>query len=168
MDWLRKLVGYYEAGLRAVVNLLGWVSGLAVLVMIGVTVLDVVLRKSPFPIVGALDIVQIAGAVTIAAALPYTTAVKGHVAIEFFYHKLARPGRIVLDVILRGLSMALFGFAAWQCVLYGNKLLATHQVSQTLQWPIFWLPWLIGFCFTVMVLVILYNMTHPGKEMIKP
>lgn len=165
---LRTLIRCYETALKAVVYLLAMLSGLGVLVMIGITVLDVLLRKSPWPIVGAYDIVQIAGAVTIAAALPYTTAVKGHVAIEFIYHKLARPGRIILDVFLRLLSMTLFGFAAWRCILYGHSLKSASQVSQTLQWPIFWLPYLIALCFIVMVLVILHNMLHPGKEMIKP
>ncbi len=165
---LNKLVYCYVTALKTVVYLLALLSGLAVLVMMTVTVVDVLLRKSPWPMVGAYDIVQIAGAVTIACALPYTTAVKGHVAIEFFYHKLARPGRITLDIFLRCLSMTLFSLASWQCVLYGRSLKAAGQVSQTLQWPIFWLPYLIAACFAVMVLVILHNMLHPGKEMIKP
>lgn len=164
----KKLIHYYETALRTIVYALALLSGLGVVAMMGITVLDVLLRKSPWPFVGAYDIVQIAGAVTIACALPYTTAVKGHVAIEFFYHKLARPGRIMLDVFLRILSMTLFGFAAWRSVLYGNSLRAAGQVSQTLQWPIFWLPYLISVCFAVMVLVILQNMLHPRKEMIKP
>lgn len=167
-QWTRKAIRYYEAALKAVVYALALLSGLGVLAMMGITVLDVVLRKSPWPIVGAYDIVKIAGTVTIAAALPYTTAVKGHVAIEFFYQKLSRRARVVPDVFLRLLSMTLFGFAAWQCILYGNSLRSANQVSQTLQWPIFWLPYLISACFIVMVLVILQNMLHPGKEMIKP
>lgn len=165
---LKTILRYYETALKGIVYLLAAVSGLGVLTMMVVTVADVLLRKSPWPMVGGYDIVQIAGAVTIAAALPYTTAVKGHVAIEFFYHKLSRPGRLVLDVFLRCLSMTLFGLASWQCILYGNSLKAAGQVSQTLQWPIFWLPYLIAVCFAVMVLVILHNMLHPGKEMIKP
>ena len=163
--WLSRREVLYLTG---VVLAVAAISGLAVLAMMGITVMDVLLRDSKYPIVGAYDIVKIAGTVTIAAALPYTTAVKGHVAIEFFYHKLSRTGRIILDVFLRGLSMILFSLAAWQCVLYGNALKAANQVSQTLQWPIFWLPYLIAVCFVVMVLVILQNMLHPGKEMIKP
>lgn len=165
---IQKVIHAYETALRAVVYGLALLSGLCVLTMMGITVLDVVLRKSPWPLVGVYDVVQMAGAVTIAASLPYTTAVKGHVAIEFIYHKLSRPGRITLDVFLRLLSMTLFGLAAWQCILYGRSLRAAGQVSQTVQWPIFWLPYLIAFCFGVMVLVILHNLLHPGKEMIKP
>lgn len=165
---LKQLLHYYETALRAAVYLLALLSGLAVLAIVGITVLDVVLRKSPWPMVGAYDIVKIFGTVTIAAALPYTTAVKGHVAIEFFYHKLARPGRVVLDVFLRVLSISLFGLGARECWLYGNILRDTRQVSQTLQWPIFWLPYLIAVCLIVMALVILYHLMHPGKAMIKP
>lgn len=163
-----KLLLCCDKTLRALVYLLAVVSGLATLTMIVVTMADVLLRKTPWPIIGAYDIVEIAGGVAVAAALPYTTAVKGHVAIEFFYHKLARRGRLFFDVFLRLLSMTLFGFAAWKFIDYGQSLRTANQVSQTLQIPIFWLPWLFAFCFGVMVLVILHNMLHPGKEMIKP
>ena len=163
-----KLFSFYEAVLKALVRLLAVISGMGIMAMIAVTVIDVLLRKSPFPFIGAYDIVQIAGAVTIAAALPYTTAVKGHVAIEFFYHKLGCTGRIVLDIFLRTLAIALFSYAAWYSYLYGNSLNASGQVSQTLQWPIFWLPYLFAVSFAVMVLVILQNLFRPGKEMIKP
>ncbi len=168
MDLIRKLISVYHRVLRTVVYILAAVSGLAILAMIVVTIADVLLRKSPWPIVGAYDIVQIAGGVAISAALPYTTAVKGHVAIEFLYHKLSQSGRLFLDIFLRVLSIGLFGWAAWQFVRYGQSFRAVNQVSQTLQWPIFWLPWLTAFCLVVMVLVIFYNMTHPGKAMIKP
>lgn len=165
---LKSAIDLYKRALRAVVLILAGVSSLAILAMIVVTLVDVLLRKSPWPFIGAYDIVEIAGAIAVAAALPYTTALKGHVAIEFFYHKLGRRGRLFLDVFLRLLSMTLFSFAAWQFVMYGNSIRANNQVSQTLKLPIFWLPWLIAFCLAVMVLVILHNMLHPGKEMIKP
>ena len=50
-------------------------------------------------ITGALDLGKGCGALVIAGALPYTTAVKGHVAIEYFFHKLGRRGRIVVDTL---------------------------------------------------------------------
>ena len=48
------------------------------------------------------------------------------------------------------------------------EMLRSGQVTQTLQWPIFWLPWVIGFCCIVVLLVIVFNLLHPNKEMIKP
>jgi len=90
------------------------------------------------------------------------------VAIEYFFHKFNRRGRIVIDTVLRLLGMALFVFFAWRSVAYGFDLHRNGQVSQTLQLPVFWLPFVIGFCCAVVVLVIGHNLIHPGREMIKP
>lgn len=133
-----------------------------------ITCTDVLLRLFNRPIKGAYDLVVIGIVVTITCALPYTTAVKGHVAIEFFYHRFSRIGRIVLDTVLRLMAMTLFLVLGFQSVLYGNQLRSTGQVTMTLQVPLFWVPYLIAFSSFVVVLVIFDNLLHPGKEMIKP
>lgn len=163
--------GLYRVYVKAVtwsVYALAVVAGLAILTMMATTCLDVVLRLFRVPLAGAFDIVKLAGAVSIACALPYTTAVKGHVAVEFFFLKLSRPGRVVVDTIVRLLGMALFALLSWQSVQYGASLRRSGQVTLTLQLPVFWAPYVIAFSCAVVVLVILHNMLHPGREMIKP
>lgn len=160
------------AALKAVVYALVVLSGVCVFVMIAVTCADVVLRYFDRPIKGAYDIVKIAGALTLAAALPYTTAVKGHVAIEYFFHKLNRVGRVIVDSVTRLMAMGLFVFFSWRSVAYGIELRQgggrQMAMAQTLDMPIFWVPWVIGFCCGVVVLVIAWNLLHPRREMIKP
>lgn len=138
------------------------------MVMMIVTSADVVLRKFGISLTGAYDIVKIAATITVAAALPYTTATKGHVAIEFLFHKLGRRGRVLVDAFMRFGGMALFGLLAWGCVDYGNSLRAKGEVSMTLELPIFWLPYLVAASCALVVLVKLHHLTHPGKPMIKP
>lgn len=159
----------YFKCLKALVYALVFVSGLCVFVMIGIICADVLLRELfDSPIKGTYDIVKIAGAVTLASALPYTTAVKGHVAIEYFFHKFNRTGRIIVDSLVRVMGIGLFAFLSWHSFVYGTELRQSEQVSQTLEMPIFWVPWIIGVCCVVVILVIVYNMIHPGREMIKP
>ncbi len=158
----------YMTGLKALVYALVVVSGICVFVMIGVICADVILRRFGHPIKGAYDIVKIAGAMTLASALPYTTAVKGHVAIEYFFHKLSRLGRVIVDSVVRLMGIGLFAFLSWRSIVYGMELRTNRQVAQTLEMPIFWVPWIIGFCCFVVILVIVYNLTHPRREMIKP
>ena len=156
--------------LKGLVFGLLYVSGAAIFVMIGTVCADVVLRLPWInrPFIGAYDIVRIAGAITLAAAMPYTTAVKGHVAIEYFFHKLNRTNRIIVDSVMRLLSMALFAFLGWSSVKYGLEMHQTNQVSQTLKLPIFWLPMVIGFCCFTVVLVVTHHLIYPKREMIKP
>jgi TRAP-type C4-dicarboxylate transport system permease small subunit len=142
-------------------------AGTGVLAMTAVTCLDIVLRQFGRPLVGAYDMVRIAGGLTLAFALPVTTAVKGHVAIEYFFHKLGRTGRIIVDTLMRLLQGFAFAVAARECARYGHKLLLSGEVTPTLQWPTFWVAWVLSATCVLTVLVTLYHLACPGREMIK-
>lgn len=163
-----RLFAPFWRGVRLIVLVLAAVVGLCIAIMIGVTCADVAMRIFGRSLRGAYDIVQLTGAVAIACALPYTSAVKGHVAIEYFFHKLRRPGRIVVDTLSRLTMIALFGGISWQSVMYGNDMRRAGQVSMTLQMPLYWVPYVIAGSFVVTMLVTTYNMLHPGRTMIKP
>lgn len=162
------LIEAYHRSLRAMVRVLGYVAGASLLLMVLVTTVDVVLRKCGVSLTGAYDIVKIAAVITAAAALPYTTAIKGHVAIEFFFQKLGRRGRAVVDAVMRLGGMALFALLAWGCVDYGSSLHAKGEVSMTLRLPIFWVPYVLAASCALVVLIKLHHLTHPGKPMIEP
>lgn len=153
---------------RATVMALAWLSASAVMFMMLVTASDVVLRLVARPITGAYDMVRIACAVAVAGAIPYTTAVKGHVAVEFFFHKLSHRWRARVDFIIRILGISLFLALARQSLRHGGSLRVSGQVTPTLQWPMFWVMYVISFCCVVTAGVIFYHLLHPGKEMIKP
>ena len=158
----------YHQVLRRLIGLLGMVAGAGLMAMVLVTSLDVVLRVFRISLKGAYDLVCIAGVVTVAAALPYTTASKGHVAIEYFFHKLGHRGRLVVDSLMRLVQMSLFALLAWQSVQYGNSLKHSGTVSMTLQLPVFWVPYILAASCVLVVLVTLFHLLHPGKELIKP
>jgi len=154
--------------LRKLVLLSAGIAGASLLTMMAVTCVDVVLRKLGHPLPGAYDLVKMAAAVTIACALPYTTAIKGHVAVEFFYHRLGRRGRIVADTLIRVAIMGLFSLLTWQLLHYGARLKSSGEVSMTLQLPVFWVPYVMAFACAVVVLVTLYHLLHPGKALLEP
>jgi len=155
--------------LRRVVSALGAVAGLAVIAMILVTCADVIgrnLLKRPLP--GAYDMVGLLGAIIITGALPYTTGLKGHVAIEFFFQRLSRRGRLVVDTFVRSVSISMFIFLTWRFIRYGAALRASGEATPTLRWPVFWMAYWMALCCAVVALVILYHLMHPGKELMKP
>ena len=158
----------YHQVLRRLIRALGMLAGAGLMAMVLVTSLDVVLRVFRISLKGAYDLVCIAGVVTVAAALPHTTASKGHVAIEYFFHKLGRRGRLAVDSLMRLIQMALFALLAWQSVQYGNSLKQSGTVSMTLQLPVFWVPYILSVSCVLVVLVTLFHLLHPGKELIKP
>ena len=157
----RKVVSSLVRGLMAL-------AGLGVLAMMGLTVCDVIFRRFGFPVPGAVDMVQVAACVSAVCALPYTTAVKGHVAVEFFFQRLPGIAKVTIDSLWRIAVIVLYAIMSWRSLVYGGTLLKRHSVTLTLQIPLFWVLWLMAFSFAVVSLVKIYNLTHPGKEMMKP
>lgn len=158
----------FFSSISRLIRVLAYIAGISILLMMGITVLDVVLRIFGSGITGAYDLVRACGAVSVACALPYLTAVKGHIAIEFFYHRSSRAGRLAMDTILRLASLLTFGALAFFLFRHGLSMLETGEVFPNLGLPVFWIPLLISLSSALMMIVIFYHLTHPGKEFIKP
>jgi TRAP-type C4-dicarboxylate transport system permease small subunit len=145
-----------------------YIAGISIILMILVTVFDVLLRIFNIGITGTYDLVRALGVISVAFALPYVTAVKGHIAIEYFYLKCGKIGRILLDTLFRVSSLIIFGILAYQTFLHGLSLLRTGELFSTLHMPVFWIPFTISFNCLLMMVVFIYHLLHPGKEYIKP
>ena len=156
----------YRRIVSGLVRAMAAVAGVGIAVMIMATCLDVVLRRFGHPLVGVVDVVQIAACLSGACALPYTTAVKGHVAVEYFFQKFPRSVRIWVDAFSRGVAMLMFLYLSYRSWIYGKYLLRKGIGTLTLRIPLFWVLWVMSFTFIVVVLVKIYNLAHPGKEMI--
>ncbi len=154
---------------RRLVQGMNVLAGVSLAAIMGLTCLDVLLRVLfRRPIRGTLDVIEILGALTLALGLPYTTAVKGHVAVEYFFQRLPRRARIAVDSLERAAGVFLFTALAYGSFWFGASLRRSGQVTPTLQLPLYPLPWAIGFSCLLVAVVILYNLLHPGREMIKP
>lgn len=163
-----KPLGLFWRGVVLLGRVMTATAALALAATILVICVDVALRTAGHPVKGAYDLVRIFGAITIACALPLTTAVKGHVAIEYFFQKLNRTGRLVVDSLMRLIMIGAFALAAWECVGYGNRFLSNRQVTDTIELPIFWLPWLMAAAFGLSAVIVTFHLLHPGREMIRP
>jgi len=163
MFWRR-----YELIVRRIVWVLAAVSGICLLLLVAVTCVDIVLRRFDLALPGAVDLAQILGCLCVTMALPYTTAVKGHIAVEFFFRRLPRRWQFVFDICTRVLGIALFAILAWQSFVYGLELKQMHKMTMTLNIPWFWVLWSMGGAFVLVILVKLFHLTHHRKELIRP
>jgi TRAP-type C4-dicarboxylate transport system permease small subunit len=154
--------------LRTAVQVLAAIGSLAVAAMIVVTVADVVGRRVGMPVKGAYDVVRVLGAVAMAGALPLTKAVKGHIAIEYFFQKLGRRGRAGMDTAMRLCLLGLFGILAWQFARQGATFRSSGEVTATLRMPMFWVPWLMSAACVATAGVTLWHLLHPGRSMMRP
>jgi TRAP-type C4-dicarboxylate transport system permease small subunit len=135
--------------------------------MMLLTVFDVVGRRFGMPVRGAYDLVRVCGAIAIGCALPLTKAVKGHIAIEFFFQRLGRRSRAVCDTLMRLLVLGLCGLLAHQFLLYGMQFRARGETTPTLHMPVFWVQWILAAACALMVLVTLWHLLHPGRPMLR-
>lgn len=160
-------INTFWGGVVLLVKAMTLVSCLGLAALALITCGDIVLRVLKIPVKGAYDLVRICGALTIACAVPLTTAMKGHVAIEYFFHKLNRRGRIVVDSLMRLIMLVALLVAAWAAVSCGLQFLKNSEVTDTIAIPLFWLPWVIAFALMVTSLVVLFHLLYPGRELIK-
>lgn len=166
---MRKLISLYRRGLRGLVIALAVLSGGAISGMMLVTCADVVARRGfGRPLRGAYDIVCLLALVAIVGALPYTTAVKGHVAVEFFFNKLPLAGRLVIDAGMRLMSMALFFLLSHQSLVTAARLRARGEVMLTLNIGSYWAPVCMAIAFAVTALVIGEQLLRPEKAVMTP
>ena len=154
--------------LRWTTHAMAAVGGAAVAGIVLVTVGDVVGRRFGLPVKGAYDLVRVLGAIAMVCALPLTKAVKGHIAIEYFFQKMGARGRAATDTLMRLVLLALFGLLAWQFALQGNGFLESGETTATLHMPMFWVPWLAALACLVTAGVTLWHLLHPGRSMIRP
>ncbi len=160
-------MGFFKFISRLITGL-AYVAGVATVIMMGVTVVDVVLRIFHIAITGAYDLVRAFGVISVACALPYVTATKGHIAIEFFYHKSGRKGRLILDLVFRLSALVLFALLSYHTFRHGITLFRSGEVFANLGMPVFWIPFVISINCLLMMIVFIYHLLHPGKEYIKP
>ncbi|WP_440996534.1 TRAP transporter small permease [Arhodomonas sp. SL1] len=107
--------------------------------LLGLAVLDILLRAVGYPVPGSYEIIGWLAAVAMAAAVGHTQAHRGHVAIDLLLTRLPARLRDALEAITMLLSIALFALASWQLFQHGVALQASGSSSGTLKAPVY--PW---------------------------
>jgi len=145
--------------LEGVVDKLIWVvkriGGAALVGMMLVTCVDVIFRALGRPIFGAVEIVSFMATMVLACAMPQTEREKGHVGVDLFIRKASPRTQALVDACTSLTSTILFGLVSWQMFLYANNMKSTGEVSMSLQFPSYYLVYLVAVAFGVLSMVIL-------------
>jgi TRAP-type C4-dicarboxylate transport system permease small subunit len=147
-----------EALLNLVDQLIGVVKrvgGAALVGMMLVTCVDVIFRAFGHPIFGAVEIVSFMATIVLACAMPQTERENGHVGVDLFIRKASPRVQAVFSVVTHLASAILFGLVAWQMFLYAASMKTSGEVSMSLEFPAYYLVYLVAVAFSVLSLVIL-------------
>lgn len=136
-------------------NFLKVLGGLALTAMMLLTVVDVVGRFFRHPIFGSVELVGFMAVIVTAAALPGTYKKDGHVGVEILIRLLPAKIRILIDIVTRSLTLALFGVITWQMFLYARDIRITGEVSMNLEFPIAYIIFVLALGLLIFSLTIL-------------
>jgi TRAP-type C4-dicarboxylate transport system permease small subunit len=140
------------------------VAGVTLTILMGITVLDVILRAFGRPIVGVFELVAFFGAVAIGFSIPFTSWVRGHIYVDSLVMKLPRGARKGFHLFTRALGLGLFALAGWNLLRMGNDLLRSGEVSPTLHMPFYPVVYGIGVVCLVQSLVLFGDMIKVIRE----
>ncbi len=147
------------------VSLLKLLAGIALVVMAGITCLEIFTRAVfNKPILGSVEIVEFLCLIATAASLGYAQKRKAMIAVEIVYDRCPEPVKLVLDILTQVLSIFLCLVISYQTYLYAENIKLSKQVSLTLELPYFWLVYFMAFCFVVAAVVILLELVETFKK----
>jgi TRAP-type C4-dicarboxylate transport system permease small subunit len=121
----RRLSGWFE-----------WIALIGLLVMMVVTCIDVVGAKVfHSPLMGAIDIVQLAQTVAIAFAASMALILGRHIQVEFFIILLPRRVGAVVNSVILLIGLGLFMVILWRLFLFAHLLQTSGDYSATVYIP---------------------------------
>jgi TRAP-type C4-dicarboxylate transport system permease small subunit len=163
MELLRKL----NEKLNDLFILLG---GIALLIMMIISCVNMVLRLLGAPMSAAFEIVGWLGALTVSLPLGYTQLKKSHIAVDIVSKKFPPRVRKTAVGVSLVLSIGFFFVAAWKVAEYANTLRVAGELSETLRVAFYPFTYgvsagcaLITFCLVVDFLDLVASPREGGK-----
>jgi TRAP-type C4-dicarboxylate transport system permease small subunit len=149
------------------------VAGVAILLMMFLTVLDVLMRLSVTlyqkygwefltifkPIAGTYELVGFLGSVAVAFAMAHTSIKKGHVAVSLVVRMLSSRIRAIVGSLTDIFALVFFSIIVWRSLVYADHLRESGEVSLTLQLPFYPFVWGVGLGAFAVCLVLIVDVT---------
>ncbi|HEX9911050.1 MAG TPA: TRAP transporter small permease [Desulfatiglandales bacterium] len=138
-------------------KILNFIAGLALTLMIFLTVGDILLRTARRPFVGTYEIVSLLLALVIGFAIPQVSLDRGHVNMEFLLSKFSRRGKAVMNTVTRVMCLLLFFFIGYNLFFVGAAFHASGEVSSTIKIPFYPVAYGVGVCALLECFVFIFD-----------
>jgi TRAP-type C4-dicarboxylate transport system permease small subunit len=134
-------------------NFMSVVAGIVLIFMAALTFGDIVMRYLGRPIPGVYEVVAFLGLAVAGLALPRSSLMKAHVAVDFVTEKLSGTPRLVVKIITRVLVALFFFITAWYFIGMAQSFIATRSVTMTLKLPFYPVVYVMVLSFVVQGIV---------------
>jgi TRAP-type C4-dicarboxylate transport system permease small subunit len=135
-------------------------AGVSLLALTLLATMNVALRIFQVPVGGTYEVISFLGAIVTAGALGYTQKRKDHIVVDILSDTFPAPVKRVLDRVSYALILVFFSIVSWQTFVYGNRLLVTGELSETLKIPYYPFVFLVSIGFAVLALTILLDLVE--------
>jgi len=139
-------------------------AGLGLAFMMGVTIVDVIMRAVGRPIIGAIELICFSGAIVIGFAIPYASWTKAHVLVDLIEKRLEPPAQKAMPIFTRILGLILFVFIGYNFILYGIGLQQTGEVTPGLKLPYYPITYGLALSCFLESLTLLCDLIKRVKE----
>jgi len=146
--------------LRFISKLLNIIAGIAVTVMMLLTVADVLLRAGGHPIIGTYEIVSLLLALVIGFGIPQVSLDRGNVYMDLLLEKLSKRGRKVMNTATRVLCLILFAPLGYNLFNVGARFHASGEVSATIKIPFYPVAYGVAVCCLLECCVFIYDIVR--------
>jgi TRAP-type C4-dicarboxylate transport system permease small subunit len=143
--------------LKLVSKVLNTVAGIAVTIMMLMTVADVLLRAGGHPIIGTFEIVALLLGLVIGFGIPQVSLDRGHVYMEFLLEKLSKRGKNLMNTFTRVLCLILFAFIGYNLFNVAARFHASGEVSPTIKIPFYPVAYGIAVCCLLECFVFVFD-----------
>jgi len=158
--------------MNGIIKTIEWISdklkvaGAACLVgMTFLTCVDVVGRFFRHPIFGSVEITGFMATAAVAAALPFTDMIDGHVGVEIVVRLLSHRTQALIELCTRVMRLGLVGLIAWRLALYAHSTQVAGEVSVILAFPEYTVIYMTSFCFLTLFMVVFLDVMHILKKL---
>jgi TRAP-type C4-dicarboxylate transport system permease small subunit len=138
-------------------KILNYIAGIALSIMMLLTVTDVILRAGGHPIIGTYEIVSLLMGLVIGFAIPQVSLDKGHVYMEFLLERLPKRGKDIMNTITRILCIFLFAMAGYNMFIVAAGFHASGEVTATIKLPFYHITYGVAVCCLIECLVFLID-----------
>ena len=133
-----------------------WIGLAGMIVMMSITCFDVMGAKLfKFPILGALDIVQLSQIVAISFAAGMMVILGRHIQVDFVFSLLPRRAQTVINSIVLLILLGFHIVIIWRVCVLGYSFLTSGEGTMTVYIPIYPFVYGIALAFIPVCVVLL-------------
>lgn len=149
---------------RISISLAG-VAGIALLLMLGLTVGDVVLRLVGIPLDGAYELIGLMAVVVNGLALAEAQRSKSHIAIDLIMNLTPKRVQLYVGILVTLVSGVLIALLAQHLLLYSLNMRDTGSATPSLQLEIWPAPMVLAIGVGALALALVADLVALGGSL---